>query len=164
MTTSTICRTNIRNSLTYAASATDARYCLGMLTARADADLMDATSRSKSSVPVFHTRAAHKIFRPGHNSFTADERGRDVLVYHARDYAEIQGDPLFDPTGTPARSLSATALTARPIAARRSPTARCLGLKRSASLALALLAAGWSRSQRTAACGAGGGGRGRRGA
>jgi GH43 family beta-xylosidase len=90
----------IRNGklfLTYSASATDARYCLGMLTARADADLMDAASWTKSPVPVFQTSTAHKIFGPGHNSFTVDERGRDVLVYHARDYAEIQGDPLFDP-------------------------------------------------------------------
>ncbi|SFK36623.1 Beta-xylosidase, GH43 family [Sphingomonas sp. NFR04] len=90
----------IRNGklfMTYSASATDARYCLGMLTARADADLMDAASWTKSPVPVFQTSAAHKIYGPGHNSFTVDERGRDVLVYHARDYAEIQGDPLFDP-------------------------------------------------------------------
>ena len=26
-----------------------------------------------------------------------NERGRDMLVYHARDYREIKGDPLFDP-------------------------------------------------------------------
>ncbi|MET3725854.1 GH43 family beta-xylosidase [Sphingomonas trueperi] len=83
--------------MTYSASATDSRYCLGMLTARADADLMDAASWTKSPVPVFQTSAAHKIYGPGHNSFTVDEQGRDVLVYHARDYAEIQGDPLFDP-------------------------------------------------------------------
>ena len=26
-----------------------------------------------------------------------NERGRDMLVYHARDYRDIKGDPLFDP-------------------------------------------------------------------
>lgn len=83
--------------LTYSASATDARYCLGMLTARADADIMRAESWTKSPVPVFRTSAAHHIYGPGHNSFTVDERGRDMLVYHARDYATIKGDPLFDP-------------------------------------------------------------------
>ncbi|OAN62363.1 alpha-N-arabinofuranosidase [Sphingomonas sp. TDK1] len=88
---------NGRLFMTYSASATDARYCLGMLTARADADLMDPASWTKSPLPVFKTSAAHKIFGPGHNSFTVDEQGRDVLVYHARDYAEIKGDPLFDP-------------------------------------------------------------------
>jgi GH43 family beta-xylosidase len=34
---------------------------------------------------------------PGHNSFTVDENGRDMLAYHARDYKDIRGDPLFDP-------------------------------------------------------------------
>ncbi len=83
--------------MTYSASATDARYCLGMLTCDAKADIMNAANWSKSPVPVFKTSVAHKVFGPGHNSFTVDERGRDVLVYHGRDYAEIKGDPLFDP-------------------------------------------------------------------
>ena len=83
--------------MTYSASATDARYCLGMLTCRDDADIMDAANWSKSPLPVFQSSPAHKVYGPGHNSFTTDERGRDMLVYHARDYAEIEGDPLFDP-------------------------------------------------------------------
>lgn len=37
------------------------------------------------------------MFGPGHNSFTLDEQGNDVLVYHARNYTEIEGDPLYDP-------------------------------------------------------------------
>jgi GH43 family beta-xylosidase len=83
--------------MTYSASATDARYCLGMLTARDDADIMDPAAWTKSSQPVFKSSPAHKVFGPGHNSFTVDERGRDILVYHARDYEAIKGDPLFDP-------------------------------------------------------------------
>jgi len=83
--------------MTYSASATDARYCMGLLTCDAKADIMAAANWSKSPVPVFQTSVANKVFGPGHNSFTVDERGRDVLVYHARDYAEIKGDPLFDP-------------------------------------------------------------------
>jgi GH43 family beta-xylosidase len=88
---------NGRLFMTYSASATDARYCLGMLTCRDDADIMDPANWSKSPVPVFKTSVEHKVFGPGHNSFTTDERGRDMLVYHARDYADIKGDPLFDP-------------------------------------------------------------------
>jgi GH43 family beta-xylosidase len=88
---------NGRLFLTYSASATDARYCLGMLTARDDADIMDPKAWTKSPVPVMRTSAAHKIFGPGHNSFTVDESGRDMLVFHARDYEAIKGDPLFDP-------------------------------------------------------------------
>lgn len=88
---------NGRVFLTYSASATDRRYCLGMVSARADADLMDAKSWTKSPVPVFVSSDVTKVYGPGHNSFTVDEQGRDVLVYHGRDYAEIKGDPLFDP-------------------------------------------------------------------
>lgn len=83
--------------MTYSASATDARYCMGMLTARDDADIMDPAVWSKSQVPVFVSSPAHKVWGPGHNSFTVDENGRDMLVYHARDYENISGDPLFDP-------------------------------------------------------------------
>ncbi len=83
--------------MTYSASATDARYCMGMLTARDDADIMDPAAWTKSPQPVFKSSPARKVFGPGHNSFTVDERGRDILVYHARDYEAIKGDPLFDP-------------------------------------------------------------------
>ncbi|WP_343518954.1 glycoside hydrolase family 43 protein [Sphingomonas sp.] len=83
--------------LTYSASATDARYCMGMLSAAAGADLMDAASWTKSPVPVLATDAAAGVFGPGHNSFTTDAAGRPVIVYHARDYREIKGNPLFDP-------------------------------------------------------------------
>ena len=83
--------------MTYSASATDARYCMGMLTCRDDADLMDPANWAKSPTPVFKTSERNKVFGPGHNSFTVDEAGRDVLVYHGRDYLAIKGDPLFDP-------------------------------------------------------------------
>jgi len=88
---------NGRVFMTYSASATDARYCMGMLIARADGDLMDPATWSKSPEPVFRSSPQHNVWGPGHNSFTVDERGRDMLVYHARDYREIKGDPLFDP-------------------------------------------------------------------
>ncbi|MFD1950765.1 family 43 glycosylhydrolase [Sphingomonas arantia] len=88
---------NGRLFITYSASATDARYCLGMVSARADADIMNAASWTKSPLPVFVSSTVTNVYGPGHNSFTVDEQGRDVLVYHGRDYAAIKGDPLFDP-------------------------------------------------------------------
>jgi GH43 family beta-xylosidase len=88
---------NGRLFMTYSASATDARYCMGMLTARDDADIMDPAAWVKSPTPVFASSPAYRVFGPGHNSFTVDERGRDMLVYHARDYEVIVGDPLLDP-------------------------------------------------------------------
>lgn len=89
---------NGRVFLTYSASATDHHYCLGLLTADASADLMDPASWSKSPVPVFTSNDTTRQYGPGHNSFTVAEDGRsDVLVYHARPYKDITGDPLNDP-------------------------------------------------------------------
>ncbi|MFJ2924863.1 family 43 glycosylhydrolase [Streptomyces massasporeus] len=84
--------------LTYSASATDANYCLGMLTASASANLLSQASWSKSATPVFTSSAATSQYGPGHNSFTVSEDGKsDILVYHDRGYKDISGDPLNDP-------------------------------------------------------------------
>ncbi|QNP69409.1 family 43 glycosylhydrolase [Streptomyces roseirectus] len=84
--------------MTYSASATDANYCMGMLTASATADLTNPASWTKSSTPVFQSSAATSQYGPGHNSFTVSEDGRsDILVYHDRSYKDITGDPLNDP-------------------------------------------------------------------
>lgn len=88
---------NGRLFMTYSASATDARYCLGLLTADESANLLDLRSWTKAPEPVFVSCRETSVFGPGHNSFTVDEQGRDVLVYHGRDYEAISGDPLFDP-------------------------------------------------------------------
>lgn len=88
---------NGRLFMTYSASATDARYCLGLLTAPDDADIMNPSVWTKSQQPVFVSSPATSVYGPGHNSFTVDEQGHDLLVYHGRDYEKIVGDPLFDP-------------------------------------------------------------------
>ena len=84
--------------LTYSASATDENYCMGMLVAPDNADLLDPASWHKSETPVFQSDLEHHQYGPGHNSFTKAEDGKtDILVYHCRDYTEIKGDPLYDP-------------------------------------------------------------------
>ncbi|MCH4564011.1 family 43 glycosylhydrolase [Halomonas sp. EGI 63088] len=84
--------------LTYSASATDENYCVGLLWADADSDPLDATSWSKSPTPVLESDTERHIFGPGHSGFTTSEDGTtDLLVYHARTYTDIQGDPLWDP-------------------------------------------------------------------
>lgn len=89
---------NGRIFLTYSASATEHHYCMGLLTASEDADLLDPTSWTKSAEPIFETNEESGLFGPGHNSFTVSEDGKtDILIYHARDYKEIVGDPLYDP-------------------------------------------------------------------
>jgi hypothetical protein len=88
---------NGRIFVTFSASATDANYCMGLLTADENADLLDAASWTKTPTPVFTTNEGSKQYGPGHNSFTVDDAGNDVLVYHARSYRNIVGDPLYDP-------------------------------------------------------------------
>jgi GH43 family beta-xylosidase len=89
---------NGRVLLSYSASATDENYCIGLLHADEDADLLDPRSWRKSTEPVFRTCYEHGVYGPGHNSFTVSEDGvQDLLVYHARTYREIEGDPLWNP-------------------------------------------------------------------
>ncbi|MEV0227039.1 family 43 glycosylhydrolase [Streptomyces sp. NPDC050704] len=84
--------------MTFSASATDANYCLGLLTATDTADLLNPASWTKSPQPVFKSNAATGQYGPGHNTFTMSEDGKsDILVYHDRNYKDISGDPLNDP-------------------------------------------------------------------
>ena len=83
--------------ISYSASATDENYAMGLLWADAGADLLDPASWTKSTVPVLETCYEHGVYGPGHNSFTYDDEGNVLLVYHARTYTEIVGDPLWNP-------------------------------------------------------------------
>ncbi len=91
----------IRNGriwMTYSASATDANYCLGLLVADENADLLDPASWTKSPLPVLASYEPASQFGTGHNSFTTTPDGKtDVLVYHARNYRKIDGEPLHNP-------------------------------------------------------------------
>lgn len=89
----------IRNGkifVTYSASDTGANYCMGMLWCDEDSDIMDIKSWHKSNKPVFESCEENNQYGPGHNCFTTDG-GRDILMYHSRNYREIEGDPLDDP-------------------------------------------------------------------
>lgn len=83
--------------LTYSASSTGICYCVGMLTADEDSDLLDPRSWTKERYPVLKSDNGLEIYGPGHNSFTKDENGNDVMVYHARKESVIEGDPLYNP-------------------------------------------------------------------
>lgn len=91
----------IRNGkvfVTFSASATDANYCIGLLWADEGSNLLDAASWHKLPQPVFSSNTSLNRFGPGHNCFTVAEDGKtDIMVYHARDYKEIKGEPLYDP-------------------------------------------------------------------
>ncbi len=97
--------------VTYSASATNHNYCMGLLWIDEDDDLLDMSNWQKSPGPVFYSN--HKVVRygPGHNSFTVAEDGETVvMIYHARDYEEIDGFELEDPNrATRARVVRWTA-------------------------------------------------------
>jgi GH43 family beta-xylosidase len=93
-----VIKRNGRIFISFSASATDYHYCMGLLTASEDADLLDPNSWSKSRWPVLESSDESGLYGPGHSSFTVSEDGsEDLLVYHARPYREIAGDPLYDP-------------------------------------------------------------------
>lgn len=93
-----VLKRNGRVFISYSASATDHHYCMGLIWADENSDLLNPASWTKSPVPVFRTDEEAGQFGPGHNSFTVAEDGKtDLLVYHARNYKEIVGDPLYDP-------------------------------------------------------------------
>jgi GH43 family beta-xylosidase len=91
---------NGRVFMTYSASATDANYAVGLLTASANSNLLNAASWTKSPNPVLASNSRTGQWGPGHNSFTVAEDGSDVIVYHSRNYERYLGngyDPLSDP-------------------------------------------------------------------
>jgi len=92
-----VLRKNGKIYLTYSASETGAAYCMGMLTADENADLLDPLSWRKERHPVLASDPAKGIYGPGHNSFTKDAEGNDVMVFHARTEEKIKGDPLYNP-------------------------------------------------------------------
>ena len=96
--------------VSYSASATDHNYCVGLLWADENADLLNPESWNKLEEPVFYTNETLKRFGPGHNSFTVAEDGKtDVVIYHARDYKELKGSALGDPNRhTRARAIKWT--------------------------------------------------------
>lgn len=84
--------------LTYSASATGACYCMGMLSISEEDEILNPRAWTKERYPVLETDAKKGMYGPGHNSFTTSEDGNDIImIYHARQYDEIIGDPLYDP-------------------------------------------------------------------
>lgn len=93
-----IIKKNGKIFMTFSASATDSNYCMGLLTASDTSDLLNPDSWKKSPNPVFQANATTSQYGPGHNSFTTSPDGTvDIMIYHARNYRNIVGDPLYDP-------------------------------------------------------------------
>lgn len=70
-------------NLTYSASGSWTNdYCIGLLTADADADLTDPTVWTKHGQPILDS--GNGVIAPGHNSFvTTPDGSQTFIVYHA---------------------------------------------------------------------------------
>lgn len=93
----TVLHHNGKIYMTFSASSTGECYCLGMMTANEDSDLLDPLSWKKDRYPVLKSDRLLGFYGPGHNTFFKGEDGCDMMSYHSRTYDEIVGDPLYDP-------------------------------------------------------------------
>lgn len=88
----------------FSASATGPEYCIGLMYADINADLLDINSWTKIDKPALTSEDLIDEYGPGHNSFTTDEKGNVIFVYHSRSKECYEGkcgygneDPLYDP-------------------------------------------------------------------
>ncbi|MBO5485831.1 MAG: family 43 glycosylhydrolase [Eubacterium sp.] len=88
----------------YSASATGPEYCIGYMYADEKANLLDINSWTKQKTPALTSEDLIDEYGPGHNSFTQDEEGNYIFVYHSRSKECYEGncgygteDPLYDP-------------------------------------------------------------------
>lgn len=88
----------------FSASGTGPEYCVGALEADLTSNLLCPASWKKYAKPLLTSGDLTDEYGPGHNSFTKDENGNDVFVYHARSRECYEGtcgyagnDPLYDP-------------------------------------------------------------------
>ena len=60
-------------------------YCVGLLTADANANLLDPASWKKHPTPVFRQEPENEVFGPGGSSFVSSPDGKECyMLYHAR--------------------------------------------------------------------------------
>lgn len=88
----------------FSASGTGEEYCMGMLWADKDVDLMDISSWHKEDKPILSTTDLTDEVGPGHNSFVVDENDKQLIVYHARPKSHLTkecgtycDESLYDP-------------------------------------------------------------------
>jgi Predicted beta-xylosidase len=110
--------------VTISSAATDATYCVGLLTADTDADLLNPASWTKTNYPLLTSRSVEGEFGPGHNSYVTDADGVIWNVYHGRPgvqaprcsgmrrvHFDIDGYPVLDLTEDRDLNPALTAVT-----------------------------------------------------
>jgi GH43 family beta-xylosidase len=69
--------------VTYSGSAVGPTYAVGAIEARSGADLLDPSAWTKATTPVLSTGSDFSQWGPGHNTFSRDEDGLEIVVFHA---------------------------------------------------------------------------------
>ncbi len=95
--------------LTFSGGATDHTYCIGLMTASADSNLLDASSWRKRNAPILTSWSVPGQYGPGHNAYIVDDDGVMYNIYHAkwgrsatrsasirRVHFDIDGEPVLD--------------------------------------------------------------------
>ncbi len=95
--------------LTFSGGATNHTYCIGLMTASADSNLLDASSWRKRNSPILTSWSVPGQYGPGHNAYILDDDGVMYNIYHAkwgrsatrsasirRVHFDIDGEPVLD--------------------------------------------------------------------
>lgn len=77
--------------VTYSGSAVGPTYAVGAIEARSGADLLDPGVWTKASAPVLTTGSNFSYWGPGHNTFSRDEDGLELVVFHAHPSISTRG-------------------------------------------------------------------------
>ncbi|MFB9237736.1 family 43 glycosylhydrolase [Plantactinospora siamensis] len=80
-----------RLAVTYSGSQVGPTYAVGMIEARSGADLLDPGVWTKAAAPVLGTGSAFTHWGPGHNTFSRDEDGLELVVFHAHPSITARG-------------------------------------------------------------------------
>lgn len=80
--------------MTFSGDSVSNYYCLGLLIADENADLLNPASWEEVGYPVLSSVHVEGEFGPGHNAFTTDEYGRDVIVFHMKPNGGMRSSTL----------------------------------------------------------------------
>ncbi len=79
-----VIKNNGKIYVSFSASGTGPEYCIGLLSIDENANMLDKNAWVKQPYPVLTSADVPGEYGPGHNSFTVDEEGNPIFVYHAR--------------------------------------------------------------------------------
>lgn len=77
--------------VTYSGSQVGPTYAAGAIEARSGSDLLDPGAWTKASAPLLGTGSNFSQWGPGHNTFSRDEDGLELVAFHAHPTITTRG-------------------------------------------------------------------------